>query len=122
MSVIQNIRDKYARVSVIMIALALLGFILTDYIKGRDRTSGGGSNTVGRVNGTKINLEDFEAKVNQQEEQQKNQPYYQQGEAGRQEIIASVWKQEVDRVLVNSEINALGLRVEKRELNDMLFG
>jgi hypothetical protein len=34
MSIIQDIRDKYARISVIAIALALIGFILTDYVRG----------------------------------------------------------------------------------------
>ena len=42
MSIIQDIRDKYARISVIAIALALIGFILTDYVKGKDRGRGPG--------------------------------------------------------------------------------
>ena len=39
MSIIQTIRDKGAKVSVVLIALALVGFILTDYFSGR----GGGA-------------------------------------------------------------------------------
>ena len=35
MSVIQDIRDKYARWAVIAIAVALLGFILMDALAGR---------------------------------------------------------------------------------------
>ena len=42
MSVIQKIRDKYARVAVIAIALALLGFILMDAFAGRGSIFGGG--------------------------------------------------------------------------------
>ena len=30
MSIIQDIRDKYAKLTVVLIALALVGFILTD--------------------------------------------------------------------------------------------
>lgn len=124
MSVIQNIRDKYARVAVIAIAVSLIGFILTDYISGRSSSlfSSGNSTTVGRVNGTTVELTDFEAKVKQQEDYQKSQGYYQGGEAARQQIIESVWNQEVDRILLTSEINKLNMQVGKREINDMLFG
>ena len=60
MSIIQDIRDKYARISVIAIALALIGFILTDYVRGRDRAKGSGrANSVGSVNGHTISIEDF---------------------------------------------------------------
>lgn len=123
MSVIQKIRDKYARVAVIAIAVSLIGFILTDYISGRSRNlfSGSGSSTVGRVNGTSIEFTDFEAKVKQQEDYQKAQGY-QTGEAARQQLIESVWNQEVDRILLTSELGKLNMQVGKREINDMLFG
>jgi len=124
MSVIQKIRDKYARLAVILIALALLGFILTDYLTGRGRNlfSSGSSSTVGRVNGKKIGLADFEAKLTQIEEQQKNSPYYQGGEAARQQNIQGLWDQEVNRIVMEDEMNKLGIAVGKRELNDILFG
>ena len=35
MSVIQSIREKYAKWAVVAIALALLGFILTDYFQAK---------------------------------------------------------------------------------------
>ena len=38
MSIIQTIRDKYARFAVIAVAVALVGFILIDYISGRGRS------------------------------------------------------------------------------------
>ena len=124
MSVIQKIRDKYARVAVIAIAVALMGFILTDYISGKSKSlfNSGNSNTVGSVNGKKIDLAEFQSKVKQQEDYQKSQGYSQGGEAARQQIIESVWNQEVNRILMSSEISQLGMQVGKRELNDILFG
>ena len=57
MSIIQDIRDKYAKLTVVLIALALVGFILTDYFSGQARAGGGGaSSTIGMVNGQKINF------------------------------------------------------------------
>jgi peptidyl-prolyl cis-trans isomerase D len=124
MSVIQKIRDKYAKWSVIAIALALLGFLLMDAFVGRSRGlfSGGNSNTVGRVNGKKIDVTDFERKVKQQESYMQQQGYSQGGDAGRSQAVEQVWEQEIGRILMNGEIDKLGIQIGKRERNDILFG
>ena len=124
MSFIQNIRDKYARVAVIAIALALLGFILMDAFTGKSKGlfSGNNSNSIGKINGQKIDYNDFLKKVDQMEAYQKSQGYYQGGEGARQQIMEGVWGQEVTRILMTEEIDKLGIRIGKRELNDMLFG
>jgi peptidyl-prolyl cis-trans isomerase D len=125
MSVIQKIRDKYARVAVVLIALALMGFILTDYLTGRGSNlfgGGGSSTTVGKVNGKKIGLTEFENKVSQLDQYQKSQPYYQGGDVARQQNIDQIWNQEVSRILMEDEMSKLGITVGKRELNDLLFG
>jgi peptidyl-prolyl cis-trans isomerase D len=128
MSVIQKIRDKYARWSVIAIAVALLGFLLMDAFVGRSRGlfSNANSSTVGRVNGKKIDVTDFERKVKQQEnytqQQMQQQGYSQSGDAVRSQAVEQAWEQEVDRILMNSEIDKLGMQIGKRELNDVLFG
>ncbi len=124
MSVIQKIRDKYARFSVIAIAVALMGFILTDYISGRGRNlfRGGSAENIGSVNGRKIEFTDFEKKVKQQEDYTQQQGYAQPGEAGRQQAIEEVWNQEVSRILMDDEINKMGIRVSKKELGDILYG
>jgi len=41
MSIIQTIREKGARITVVIIAIALVGFILTDYFQSRNRSAGG---------------------------------------------------------------------------------
>ena len=73
MSVIQDIRDKYAKVTVVLIALALVGFILTDYFSSKTRGMGSLPNTIGVVNGKKILFDEFNDKVNQEEENLKSQ-------------------------------------------------
>jgi peptidyl-prolyl cis-trans isomerase D len=122
MSVIQTIRDRYARWAVIAIALALTGFILMDAFTGRSRLfSGGSSTTVGRVNGTTIDEIEFEKKVQAQEQNEQQQRGGSVGEEQRQQIISSLWKQEVDQVLLKDEFDKLGLTVGKKELTDMLY-
>ena len=119
MSVIQSIRDKYARISVIAIAVALLGFIMMDAFSGRNQATG--ATTIGSVNGEKIQYTDFAQKVKAQEDQAQAQGY-QMNDATRQQVIESVWNSEVDQALLKDEFEELGLTVGKKEMNDVLFG
>jgi peptidyl-prolyl cis-trans isomerase D len=121
MSIIQTIRDKYARVAVIAVAVALIGFILIDYISGRGSSLfKGGSTSLGSVNGQKIDELEFEKRVQMQEQSQQQQQGP-GGEEGRQQIIAALWKQEVDQILLKNEFDKLGLSVGKKEFADMLY-
>ena len=122
MSVIQKIRDKYARISVVAIALALLGFILMDAFTGRSKLFGGNSSSLGRINGKSIDYVDFEKKVKAQEEAQQQQQGYHPDEASRQQLIQNLWDQEVNQTIMNEQFNKLGFSIGKKELNDILFG
>lgn len=121
MSVIQQIRDKYARWAVVAIALSLLGFILMDAFAGRTSVMGSNSTTLGVINGQEIEVQEFEQKVKAQEEVAQQQGMA-MGDEGRQQIIESVWNSEIDRALLQSEIDELGLSIGKKEINDILFG
>ena len=121
MSIIQDIRDKYARISVIAIALALIGFILTDYVKGRDRGQGAGrSNSIGTVNGQTIGTEEFAKTVEQSEAGLKQQRYPEA--MAKQQALEQAWSQHVNRVLLGEEFDKLGMRIGKRERGDILYG
>lgn len=121
MSVIQQIRDKYARWAVVAIALSLLGFILMDAFAGRTSVFGGNNTTLGSINGKDIDVQEFEQKVKAQEAMAQQQGYN-MGEEGRQQILESVWNGEIDRALLQNEIDELGLTVGKKEINEILFG
>jgi peptidyl-prolyl cis-trans isomerase D len=120
MSLIQKIRDKGALISAIVIAIALLGFILMDAFSGRTGL-GSASTTIGKINGKEIEYVDFDRKVKAQEAAAKSQGY-DQGEAGRQQAIESVWEGEVSQRLMEEEFEKLGMSIGKKELNDILFG
>lgn len=123
MSVIQKIRDKYARIAVILISIALIGFILIDYVSGRSSGlfSGGNSNTIGKVNGTNIRLDDFRQKVKQQEDYEQQNPN-QFGKREFGQIVDAVWNQEVSQTLLNGVVDKLGMQIGVKELNDLMFG
>lgn len=115
MSVIQKIRDKYARWAVIAIAISLIGFIMMDAFTGKGSLfNNRGSNTLGKVNGTAIDRVDFDRKMqvlggNVPEEQK----------AG---LINELWNYEVSRILVNKQADELGLTVTEKELSGILYG
>jgi peptidyl-prolyl cis-trans isomerase D len=115
MSVIQRIRDKGAWIIFGIIALALIAFILQDGVK-RGGSSFSNTSVVGKVNGEKIERGDFEEKLQMQEKM-----YGPQG-AQRDQLIGSLWNQEVDRVVLGQEYTKLGLQVSPKELSDILFG
>ncbi len=72
MSVIQSIRDKYAKWAVVAIALSLLGFIMMDAFSGGSSMLGGNSTTLGKINGEKVEVQEFENKVKMEEEGMKS--------------------------------------------------
>lgn len=115
MSVIQRIRDKGAWIVFAIIALALIAFILQDGV-GRGGSAFSNSSTIGKVNGQKIERLDFEEKLAMQERM-----YGAQG-AQRDQLIGSLWTQEVERLVLNQEYEKLGLQVSPKELSDILFG
>lgn len=115
MSVIQRIRDKGAWIIFGIIALALIAFILQDGV-GRGGSTFSNTSTIGKVNGVKIERGDFQDKLAAMEAQ-----YAQQG-AQRDQLIGSLWNQEVERLILEGEYEKLGLQVSSKELSDILFG
>lgn len=116
MSVIQNIRDKYAVLVIALIALSLVGFVMMDAFVNRGRGSMFSNTTsVGKVNGKSIDRNDFEKKITN------TQAMYGQG-ADREQLIGMVWNQAIDELVMNEEYNKVGLTFTAKELNDNLFG
>ena len=118
MSVIQSIRDKYARWAVVAIALSLLGFIMMDAFSGKSNLLGGNATTLGKINDEKIEVQEFENKVKMEEEGMKSQGYA--GSETRYQAIENVWNMEVERALMKDEFEKLGLAMGSKELNDFL--
>src|SRR5687767_9241703 len=125
MSVIQSIREKYAKWAVVAIALALLGFILTDYFQAKERMGPGDSSTLGTVNGKKIELNSFDAKLKAMDEEAKRNAASQGREVSEAELQQNneqLWNREVEKIIMTPEFEKVGIDVGKREFNDWLFG
>ena len=121
MSVIQRIQDRYAKLMAIVIAVALMIFVVMLAFENGGRLFSGNSTTVGKVNGHTIEYTDFVKKVDQAEKTMEAQG----GGSGaqlQQQAVEAVWNNEVDQALQNSELSKLGIKVGKREMGDILYG
>ncbi len=123
MSIIQKIREKAAWLVFGIIGISLIGFLLMDASVGG---SGGGmfssnTNTVGVINGEKIDYIDFEKRKEMMENQYKASGYP-VNEMMQQNIQDQVWNQFIEDNVLQDEYKKLGLSVSPKELTDILFG
>ncbi len=126
MSVIQQIQEKYAKLMAVIIALALIIFVvMLAFENGGNLFQGGNSTTVGKINGKSIGYSEFLKKVDQQERNLEAQ-YAQYGgtpPGGLQlQAVDNAWNQEVTQILQTGELNKLGIKVGKKEMGDILYG
>ncbi len=116
MSIIQTIRERGAVIVIAIIALSLIGFILMDSRSGTGKLFGGGNTTtIGSVNGDNIELEDFNAKVKDMQQQ------YSNGAAQTDQIRQSAWDQMVAEKVVGEQFNDLGLNFTPKEMSSVMF-
>ncbi|WP_315824968.1 SurA N-terminal domain-containing protein [Paraflavitalea speifideaquila] len=103
-------------------ALALIAFIVQDTFSGR----GGGlfsgqSTTLGKINGTKIDVVEFENRLKQAEAN-----YANSGQAideqFRQQIRESLWNEYVENAVLDKELAKLGFEISDKEKGDILYG
>ncbi|MFK7922706.1 MAG: SurA N-terminal domain-containing protein [Bacteroidia bacterium] len=115
MSALRMIRQNMALI-VIVIAIALLGFILTDLFTGLSRIIGGPP-SVGTVAGKSITYNAFEDRV---QDWVGNNPV--NGEVERNQFRDRAWTDIVSEILYEKEFDEIGLSVSDDELFDMFAG
>ncbi len=122
MSVIQSIRDKAAWIIIGAIALALIAFIVQDALQGGGRgLFSGNSTTLGKVNGTSIDVRDFEARYKMAEDNYRAQNYPVNDQL-RSQIRESLWNEFVEDALMTDEYAKLGITISDKEVGDILYG
>jgi len=122
MSVIQKIQEKYAKLMAVIIAIALLTFVvMLAFENGGSLFQSGPSTTVGTINGKKISAIAFSKAIDQQEASMQAQGYP-SGAATRQQAIENAWNQELGRIVMTSELDELGMQIGKKEMGDILYG
>ena len=122
MQIIQGIRDKGTVIFSIIIAIALISFILMSAEKGNgSRLFGSNSTAVGKINGEEIELADFNKKVTQAETKQANQSGRQPAGAEILAIRDQVWNQTVAENVFYKEADKLGITLTSKQLSAILM-
>ena len=118
MSIIQTIREKGAVIVIALIAISLIGFILMDSMSSGHGSLFGDSNTstLGVVNGEKIQLDNFNNKVKEVEQQYPNV-----GSSQTNQIMESVWNQMVAEKIVEDQFKKLGITFTPDEMSFIMF-
>ena len=124
MATLEKIRSK-AALLVVVIGLALLAFIIGDFLNSGQSFFMMNQNKVATVNGKTIGVELFQDRVNARTEQMQNM-YQQNGmtmpEGMSANIQLEVLEQMVNEQLLQEEFDAVGITVSDAELQDMLTG
>ena len=111
MAILNKIRQR-SLILILVIALALFAFVIQGVIDNPNAFSDT-QGVVATVNGTDIERNDFQQKV-------KN---YQDRAGGRitsTQAMNTIYNQELNRIILEGEFDALGLSVEKDEMRDLL--
>lgn len=119
MSIIQTIREKGTVIVIALIGISLVAFILMDSMSsGRGSSLFGGGNTtsVGVVNGEKININTFNDRVKEVQQQYPNA-----GSSQNNQIMESVWNQMVAEKIVDDQFQKLGITFTPEEMSSIMF-
>jgi peptidyl-prolyl cis-trans isomerase D len=121
MSIIQSIRERAAWLVFGLIAISLIGFLLMDARRSNFFGGGDRGTVIGVINGQKIEVQDFDQRVDAIEKRAAQQQGTVTDEM-REQIRESVWKNIIQENLLNKDCSALGMDVSDKEENDMLAG
>ena len=112
MAVLNQIRER-SLFLVLIIAMALFSFVFADVINKGGGALPGDQNVVATVNGIEMEREDFMRKVENLERQNR---------ASRSNVqsMNTIWDVELRRLILASELDQLGITVEKNLMRDLL--
>ena len=123
MATLQKIRTKGGPIVVAVIFIALLAFILSDFLSPGSMLFGGSQNEVANINGTSISIMEFHELLTKNEEFRKlNQNVGSLTEDEVYQVRDMTWNQLLNQTLLNAIIKRLGISVTSEELMDMVTG
>ncbi len=112
MGINQTIRDHGKWVMIVMVGLALGGFIIMDIMTGKGSLWGNSQSVMGSIEGEKIDIREFNST---------EQMLYSGGGDSYAQRNA-LWNYMVEKRLVEKEAENLGLGVGDEELEDLMYG
>ncbi len=122
MGLMNYLRNRAGVVIVSFIGFAIVAFLLGDVVNYGTPFWARQQNQVGVINGNVIDYNDFSQQVDQTTEMYRQQLGGNLNPQMRTWALDQVWSQFVNRELLNSEVEKIGLTVGKAELNELVSG
>ena len=123
MPLMTQIRNNLTKAFAVF-AVFFIVYIVLDWgmdISGR-RHQGGAGDYIGSVNGTKIAYRDFSELLRQQTDAIRKRTGTEPDEETDRQIRNQVWNALVQQLLIEHEVDRLGIRVTDEEIRDILLG
>ncbi|GAB2985511.1 SurA N-terminal domain-containing protein [Mucilaginibacter puniceus] len=121
MAVMGYLRERMGKIVAFVIGLSLFAFVVSEVISSGGSFFKEDSNELGQVEDQKILYDEFSQSVEQGLEQ-----FKQSGQGASPQITAYVqentWNQTVNRLLINKQVEKLGLKVGVNETQAMISG
>lgn len=123
MATLEKIRSKGGILVGIFVGLALLAFIMMDFMSSGASIFTGNQMEVANINGTSVNIQDFQNKVSEMEEFNKiNTGGSAMSEDEAYRLREQVWNQLISQTLLEEQYEQIGIAVSSDELMDMVTG
>ena len=119
MGVMNFLRERMGKILVIVIGGALLLFIISFASQIGSSFLKGDQNKIGEVDGEKLTYQDFQKQFDQAKQQSGQQALSGQFTAYLQDMV---WNQQVSQIILNKEIDKLGLVVSPDETASLVNG
>ncbi|MDR2804987.1 MAG: SurA N-terminal domain-containing protein [Dysgonamonadaceae bacterium] len=121
MATLEKIRSK-AALLVIIVGIALLAFIVGDFLKSGSTFFHQKQENIITVNGENMNYRDYQAKVEERTNMLKQSNNRSFADDEQNQIRLMVLNEAIDNILFSEEAEKLGLAVGKEESRDLLMG
>jgi peptidyl-prolyl cis-trans isomerase D len=119
MAVLEDIRKKGGIIVSVVIGLALLAFIIGDFLPGR----GARNFDIARVGGSKLTVQNYEAKIDEVTNMYKQQTRQSNIDDRMRDMIHNqAWDVFISEAVMQQEYGLIGLTVSSEELMDVVTG
>ena len=122
MITLQQIRDKAGVLLAIVIGLALMAFVLTDFMSSGRLLFSGSAMDVAKVGNKSITIQEYEAQIRSAEESYRAEGNKISDEYQLFSLRDQIYQQLVTDIIMESELEALGLGVHSREMSEIIQG
>ena len=112
MAILNKIRER-SLFLILVIAMALFSFVFADVINKGGGFSLADQNVIATVNGIEMEREDFMRKVENLERQNRNT-------RSNIQSMNTIWDVELRKLILASELNNVGITVERNMIRDLL--